>query len=111
MGSATTPTRERMADVAVDNLLAALAGQQIPFLDRLMSAADRARRHWDQLNGLLVCRIQGNRSRTRRSTVTQVAPGANADGRLDEEAMERVFATLDEYRSASPVPPLASRWA
>jgi len=30
IGSATHPTRERMADVAVDNLLAGLAGQPLP---------------------------------------------------------------------------------
>jgi glyoxylate reductase len=30
IGSATTTTRERMADMAVDNLLAALAGEAMP---------------------------------------------------------------------------------
>jgi len=34
----------------------------------------------------------------RRSTVTRLGAGVDADGRLSEEAMARVFATLDEYR-------------
>lgn len=35
----------------------------------------------------------------RRSTVTRLGAGVDADGRLDDEAMERVFKTLDEYRA------------
>ena len=33
----------------------------------------------------------------RRSEVTRLGTGVDADGRLREDAMERVFATLDEY--------------
>lgn len=36
----------------------------------------------------------------RRSKVTRLGAGVDADGRLSEEAMERVYATLEEYRSA-----------
>jgi glyoxylate reductase len=37
IGSATRRTRERMADLAVDNLLAALAGQAMPYQVRVVS--------------------------------------------------------------------------
>jgi exopolyphosphatase/guanosine-5'-triphosphate,3'-diphosphate pyrophosphatase len=50
---------------------------------------------------LLVCEIQRERvtdELERRSTVTRLGAGVDADGRLDQQAMERVFATLDEYR-------------
>jgi exopolyphosphatase/guanosine-5'-triphosphate,3'-diphosphate pyrophosphatase len=36
----------------------------------------------------------------RRSTVTRLGQGVDATGRLADEAMERVFATLDGYRRA-----------
>jgi exopolyphosphatase/guanosine-5'-triphosphate,3'-diphosphate pyrophosphatase len=36
----------------------------------------------------------------RRSTVTRLAQGVDGSGLLKEEAMARVFATLDEYRAA-----------
>ena len=36
----------------------------------------------------------------RRTTVTRLGAGVDADGRLSDEGMERVFATLDEYRKA-----------
>ena len=35
----------------------------------------------------------------RRSEVTRLGAGVDADGRLGEEAIDRVYATLDEYRS------------
>jgi len=50
---------------------------------------------------LLVCDVEGERvtdELERRSTVTRLGAGVDADGRLSEEAMARVFATLDEYR-------------
>jgi exopolyphosphatase/guanosine-5'-triphosphate,3'-diphosphate pyrophosphatase len=50
---------------------------------------------------LLVCDVQGDRvteELERVSTVTRLGAGVDADGRLDEAAMERVFATLDDYR-------------
>jgi exopolyphosphatase/guanosine-5'-triphosphate,3'-diphosphate pyrophosphatase len=34
----------------------------------------------------------------RHTTVTRLGAGVDADGRLSEEAMERVYRTLDEYR-------------
>jgi exopolyphosphatase / guanosine-5'-triphosphate,3'-diphosphate pyrophosphatase len=34
----------------------------------------------------------------RRSTVTRLGAGVDADGRLSDEAMERVYDTLDEYK-------------
>src|SRR5579864_3587913 len=49
---------------------------------------------------LLVCDIEKDRvtdELERRSTVTRLGAGVDADGRLGEEAMERVFATLDDY--------------
>jgi exopolyphosphatase/guanosine-5'-triphosphate,3'-diphosphate pyrophosphatase len=36
----------------------------------------------------------------RRSKVTRLGAGVDADGRLGEEAMQRVYATLEEYRAA-----------
>jgi exopolyphosphatase/guanosine-5'-triphosphate,3'-diphosphate pyrophosphatase len=36
----------------------------------------------------------------RRSTVTRLGAGVDADGRLNDDAMHRVFATLDGYREA-----------
>jgi exopolyphosphatase/guanosine-5'-triphosphate,3'-diphosphate pyrophosphatase len=50
---------------------------------------------------LLVCDLDGGRvsdELERRSTVTRLGAGVDADGRLAEDAMERVFTTLDEYR-------------
>ena len=50
---------------------------------------------------LLVCDLDGDRvsdELERRSTVTRLGAGVDADGRLAQEAMERVFSTLDEYR-------------
>jgi exopolyphosphatase/guanosine-5'-triphosphate,3'-diphosphate pyrophosphatase len=50
---------------------------------------------------LLVCELDGERVTAeldRRSTVTRLGAGVDADGRLSEDAMARVFATLDEYR-------------
>jgi exopolyphosphatase/guanosine-5'-triphosphate,3'-diphosphate pyrophosphatase len=51
---------------------------------------------------LLVCDTEGERvtrELERRSTVTRLGAGVDADGRLGEEAMARVFSTLDEYRA------------
>ncbi len=36
----------------------------------------------------------------RRSTVTRLGQGVDADGRLSDDAMHRVYSTLDEYRTA-----------
>ena len=36
----------------------------------------------------------------RRTTVTRLGAGVDADGRLSDEGMERVFAVLDEYHDA-----------
>lgn len=50
---------------------------------------------------LLVCDIDEDRvtdELERRSTVTRLGAGVDADGRLGEEGMERVFATLEDYR-------------
>jgi exopolyphosphatase / guanosine-5'-triphosphate,3'-diphosphate pyrophosphatase len=50
---------------------------------------------------LLICDREGDRitdELQRRSTVTRLGAGVDADGRLAEEAMRRVYATLDEYR-------------
>lgn len=50
---------------------------------------------------LLVCDREGDRIEDeleRRSTVTRLGAGVDADGRLGQEAMDRVYATLDEYR-------------
>ena len=52
---------------------------------------------------LLVCEVERQRvtdELDRRSTVTRLGAGVDADGRLGEEAMERVFKTLEEYRAA-----------
>ena len=35
----------------------------------------------------------------RRTTVTRLGAGVDADGRLRDDAMDRVYATLDEYRA------------
>jgi exopolyphosphatase/guanosine-5'-triphosphate,3'-diphosphate pyrophosphatase len=50
---------------------------------------------------LLVCARDGERitdELERRSTVTRLGAGVDADGRLAHEAMDRVYATLNEYR-------------
>jgi exopolyphosphatase/guanosine-5'-triphosphate,3'-diphosphate pyrophosphatase len=45
-------------------------------------------------------RDEGVRELDRRSQVTRLGDGVDASGELGEEAMERVFATLDAYREA-----------
>jgi exopolyphosphatase / guanosine-5'-triphosphate,3'-diphosphate pyrophosphatase len=50
---------------------------------------------------LLVCDREGERiteELERRSTVTRLGAGVDSEGRLAEEAMERVYTTLGEYR-------------
>jgi exopolyphosphatase/guanosine-5'-triphosphate,3'-diphosphate pyrophosphatase len=52
---------------------------------------------------LLVAELHGGRvtgELERRSTVTRLGAGVDADGRLRDDAMERVYATLEEYRQA-----------
>ena len=52
---------------------------------------------------LLIADVAGGRVTAkleRRSKVTRLGAGVDAGGRLGEEAMERVYATLEEYRSA-----------
>jgi exopolyphosphatase/guanosine-5'-triphosphate,3'-diphosphate pyrophosphatase len=52
---------------------------------------------------LLIADVAGGRVTAeleRRSKVTRLGAGVDADGRLSEEAIERVYATLEEYRSA-----------
>jgi exopolyphosphatase/guanosine-5'-triphosphate,3'-diphosphate pyrophosphatase len=49
---------------------------------------------------LLVCDRDGDRIANeleRESTVTRLGAGVDADGRLSDEAMQRVYATLDRY--------------
>lgn len=51
---------------------------------------------------LLICEVEHERVTAeleRRSTVTRLGAGVDADGRLGDEARQRVFRTLDEYRS------------
>jgi len=50
---------------------------------------------------LLVCERDGDRiadELERESTVTRLGAGVDSDGRLSDEAMDRVYATLDRYR-------------
>jgi len=50
---------------------------------------------------LLVAELNGGRVSTeleRRSTITRLGAGVDADGRLRDDAMERVYATVEEYR-------------
>jgi exopolyphosphatase/guanosine-5'-triphosphate,3'-diphosphate pyrophosphatase len=52
---------------------------------------------------LLIADVAGGRVTAeleRRSTVTRLGAGVDAGGRLGDEAMERVYSTLEEYRSA-----------
>ena len=51
---------------------------------------------------LLVARIQGDEVEEleRRSIVTRLGQGVDSTGRLADEAVERVFAVLDEYKAA-----------
>jgi len=52
---------------------------------------------------LLVAELGGGRvtdELDRRTTVTRLGTGVDADGRLRDDAMERVYATLEEYRQA-----------
>jgi exopolyphosphatase/guanosine-5'-triphosphate,3'-diphosphate pyrophosphatase len=51
---------------------------------------------------LLIADIDGDRvgaELERRSTVTRLGQGVDADGRLSQEAIDRVCATLDEYKA------------
>ena len=51
---------------------------------------------------LLIAEVSDGRVRrdlVRRSIVTRLGAGVDADGRLQEEAMERTYATLDDYRA------------
>jgi exopolyphosphatase/guanosine-5'-triphosphate,3'-diphosphate pyrophosphatase len=51
---------------------------------------------------LLIADVSDGRVRSeleRRSTVTRLGAGVDADGRLRDDAMERVYATLDDYRA------------
>jgi exopolyphosphatase / guanosine-5'-triphosphate,3'-diphosphate pyrophosphatase len=51
---------------------------------------------------LLVADVAGGRvvsELERITTVTRLGAGVDADGRLREDAMQRVYATLDEYRA------------
>jgi exopolyphosphatase/guanosine-5'-triphosphate,3'-diphosphate pyrophosphatase len=51
---------------------------------------------------LLIADIDGDRVEAeleRRSTVTRLGQGVDADGRLSQEAIDRVYATLDEYKA------------
>jgi exopolyphosphatase/guanosine-5'-triphosphate,3'-diphosphate pyrophosphatase len=50
---------------------------------------------------LLIADVEGGRvvaELERQSTVTRLGQGVDADGRLRDDAMQRVYATLDEYR-------------
>jgi exopolyphosphatase/guanosine-5'-triphosphate,3'-diphosphate pyrophosphatase len=50
---------------------------------------------------LLLCNVEGDRvtdELERRSTVTRLGAGVDADGRLGEEAIKRTYATLDDYK-------------
>lgn len=50
---------------------------------------------------LLVCDRDGDRitdELERKTTVTRLGAGVDADGRLAQEAMDRVYATLEKYR-------------
>ncbi len=50
---------------------------------------------------LLVCDVQDGRVRDeleRRTVVTRLGAGVDADGRLQDDAMERVYSTLADYR-------------
>jgi exopolyphosphatase/guanosine-5'-triphosphate,3'-diphosphate pyrophosphatase len=50
---------------------------------------------------LLIADVDGGRvvaELERQSTVTRLGQGVDADGRLRDDAMQRVYATLDEYR-------------
>ena len=52
---------------------------------------------------LLIADLEGGRvtrERDRRSEVTRLGQGVDASGRLAEEAMERVYKTLDAYKEA-----------
>jgi exopolyphosphatase / guanosine-5'-triphosphate,3'-diphosphate pyrophosphatase len=52
---------------------------------------------------LLIAEVEGARvtdELERRSSVTRLGTGVDADGRLRDDAMERVFSTLDEYAAA-----------
>lgn len=51
---------------------------------------------------LLIAEVAGGRvvaELERITTVTRLGAGVDADGRLREDAMQRVYATLDEYRA------------
>src|SRR5947209_7796943 len=51
---------------------------------------------------LFICDVEGERIENeleRHSIVTRLGAGVDSDGRLDSEAMQRVYEALDEYRA------------
>ena len=74
IGSATAAARARMADRAVDNLLAALDGEPMPY----PVSEGRRRRHRDELHAPARLRRRGRRRHRRRPPHPGHAPGPGA---------------------------------
>ena len=88
IGSATHPTRERMADVAVDNLLAGLAGQPLPSPARADPMRVAVVDIGTNSTRLLVADLEDGqvvRQLDKRSEVTRLGEGVDATGRLGDE--------------------------
>ncbi len=101
IGSATRVARERMADLAVDNLLAGLDGRPMP---HQVGRPDVRRAVVDigtNSTRLFIADVDDGKVvdvLERRTAITRLGAGVDADGRLSPDAMDRVFSVLDEYR-------------
>ena len=106
IASATRTTRARMADMAVENLLAGLDGRPLPHpAPRRASVGARMRVSVVDLGTnstrLLVAEVDAQGDVTeleRRSTVTRLGQGLERSRTLAPEARERVFDALASYR-------------
>ncbi len=93
VGSATVRTRERMAEMAVENLLAALAGRAdaLPGLTVRVAVVDIG----TNSTRLLVADVgaDGVEELDRRSVVTRLGEGVDATGRLGDGAAASACST------------------
>ncbi len=99
IGSATHAARERMAALAVDNLLAGLAGEPMPHPVR-MSQRVAVVDIGSNSTRLLIVDTEGDRvtgELERHSQVTRLGAGVDRSGNLQDDAMERVFETIEGF--------------
>ena len=108
IGSATWTARERMAEIAVDNILAGLDGKPLPYQVPAQTSLRRQGRACGSRSSTSGPTRPGSTSPTstdgevtaeltRISRVTRLGAGVDASGRLADDALAREYAVLDEY--------------